>query len=537
MPNANAQVVNSPRPSGKDASDPCALSATELAGLIAQGAITAREAVEGYIARIERVNAALNAAVVKRYGEARAEADAVDQRRERGETLPPLAGVPITVKECLDLTGTPSTFGIPRRAATRAAADDPYVARLRAAGAIVTAKTNVAQLLIFTETDNPLYGRTNNPWNPERSSGGSSGGEGAIVAAGASALGLGTDIGGSVRIPAAFCGISALRPTAGRCPDIGRGSVPIGQQAVVSQIGPLARNVDDLACALAVINGGHGLDHQPVVPLGDYRGVDVKGLRVTVLADDGVLSPSSAVARGLREATDILKAAGAIIVPCTLPPCAEAMRIWLTCITADRGAGMRRSAGGGKIDGRAGLMLRLAGMPPALRGAVAGLLTAIGQKGLAGNMRMFAAGSADSYWQAVEDQMNYRAKFRAVLDAGAGGPVDLVLMPAYGVPAVRHGASANMPVAGSYSLLAPVLGYPAGVVPVTRVRTDEESGREKSSDVVRKTAIEADRGSAGLPIGVQVMGRPWRDDVVLAAMRAIEQAARRGAEFPATPKV
>ncbi|HEY5131984.1 MAG TPA: amidase family protein [Bradyrhizobium sp.] len=537
MSNATAHVADSLRQPGKDAIDPCTLPATELAAQIALGAFTAREAVEAYIARIERLNEALNAVVVKRYDEARAEADAIDQRRARGETLPPLAGVPITVKECLDLAGTAATFGLPGRIATRAAIDDPYVGRLRAAGAIVIAKTNVAQLLIFTETDNPVYGRTNNPWNLERSSGGSSGGEAAILAAGGSALGLGTDIGGSVRIPAAFCGISALRPTAGRCPDPGRASVPIGQRAIVSQIGPLARSVDDLACALAVINGGHGLDHEPVVSLGDYKAVDVGRLRVTVLSDDGVMTPSAAVQRAVREAADILKSAGADIVPCALPPCSEAMRIWLACITADRGAGMRRTASGGKIDGRAGLMLRLAGMPSVLRAIAAGLLSSLGQKGLAGNIRMFADGSAAGYWQAVEDQMNYRAKFRAALDAQAGGPVDLVLMPAYGVPAVRHGASANMPVAGTYSMLSPVLGYPAGVVPVTRVRTDEESGRKKSFDVVEKTAFEADRGSAGLPVAVQVMGRPWRDDVVLAAMRVIEQAARRGAEFPAAPKL
>ena len=159
------------------------------------------------------------------------------------------------------------------------------------------------------------------------------------------------------------------------------------------------------------------------------------------------------------------------------------------------------------------------------------------QKGLAGNMRAFASGSVLDYWRAVEAQMDFRARYAAALDAPAGGKVDLVLMPAYGVPAVRHGASANMPVAGSYSLLSPVLGYPAGVVPVTRVRAGEETGRAKVSDVVHKTAWEADQGSVGLPVGVQLMGRPWRDDVVLAAMRVIEQAARRGRDFPVTPKV
>jgi fatty acid amide hydrolase len=533
--------ASSSRPSAgegiKGGVDPCALTATELAAQIARGTLTSRDAVEAYIARIEKVNAALNAVVLKRYDEARSEANAIDARRARGEALPPLAGVPITVKECLDLSGTASTFGVPARASARAMRDDPYVARLRAAGAIVLAKTNVSQLLIFTETDNPLYGRTNNPWNLQRSSGGSSGGEGAIIAAGGSALGLGTDIGGSVRIPAAFCGIASLRPTAGRCPDLGRASVPAGQRAVASQIGPLARSVDDLAVALALINGGHGLEHEAVVPLASHRDVDVSRLRVTVLADDGVMTPSPAIARALREASAMLKAAGAEIVSCALPLVAEAMRLWLACVTGDRGAGMRQTARGGKIDPRAGLMLRLSGMPPALRGLVAGLLSAIGQKGLAGNMRAFAGGSAADYWRAVEDQMSYRAAFAAALDASAGGPVDLVLMPAYGVPAVRHGASANMPVAGAYSLLSPVLGYPAGVVPVTRVRAGEEVGRRQSSDVVHKTALEADRESAGLPIAVQLMGRPWRDETVLAAMRVVEQAAGQGADFPARPEL
>src|SRR5205823_4154153 len=131
---------------------------------------------------------------------------------------------------------------------------------------------------------------------------------------------------------------------------------------------------------------------------------------------------------------------GAQIVACELPSSVEAMRLWLACITADRGAGMRRTTRGRKVDPRAGLMLRLSGMPPALLGMVAGVLSAIGQKGLGGNMRMFGDGSAEGYWQAVEDQMNYRAKFAEALDRAPGGRIDLVLMPAYGVPAVRHGA-------------------------------------------------------------------------------------------------
>jgi fatty acid amide hydrolase len=158
-------------------------------------------------------------------------------------------------------------------------------------------------------------------------------------------------------------------------------------------------------------------------------------------------------------------------------------------------------------------------------------------KRTAATMRYFASGSASDYWRATERVMEFQAGFRGALDRAAGGPIDLVLMPANAVPAIPHRATINMPFAGSYALFSPILGYPAGVVPLTRVRPDEEAGRRKSFDVVERTAFETDRGSAGLPVGVQLMGRPWRDDVVLAAMRAIERAARNRADFPLAPKL
>ncbi len=236
--------------------DLMSLSASALAAAIARGEVSAVEAVEASIARIEAVNGKLNAVVVKRYDAARAEARAADERRARGEALGPLHGVPITVKECFDLVGTPATYGLPSRAQTLATEDDPYIQRLRAAGAIIVGKTNVPQLLLYIESDNPLYGRTNNPWNLERTPGGSSGGQAAIIAAGGSPLGLGSDIGGSIRVPSAFCGVVGMKPTAGRIPDLISFGVPLGQRAIVSQVGPLARTVDDVALALAILDGG-----------------------------------------------------------------------------------------------------------------------------------------------------------------------------------------------------------------------------------------------------------------------------------------
>jgi len=210
------------------------MSAREIAARIAARDIPAAEIVEHFIARLKTVNNRLNAVTVELFDSARKTAAKFDEALLRGEKLAPLAGLPVTVKECFDLAGTASTFGLPSRRDVIETADDPYVAALRAAGAIPIAKTNVPQLLIFTESDNPLYGRTNNPWNVERSCGGSSGGEAALIAAGASPLGLGNDIGGSLRVPAAFCGITSIRPTAGRTPDRCGHGLPIGQQAIIS---------------------------------------------------------------------------------------------------------------------------------------------------------------------------------------------------------------------------------------------------------------------------------------------------------------
>jgi fatty acid amide hydrolase len=513
--------------------DICRLGAAALARRIAAREVSAVEAVEAHIARIEKVNTALNAVVVKRYDAARAEARDVDARRSRGETLPPLAGVPITIKECLDLAGTPSTFGIVSRARSNATNDDPYVGRLRAAGAIVLGKTNAAQLLIFTETDNPLYGRTSNPWDLARSAGGSSGGEGAIVAAGGAALGVGTDIGGSVRIPAAFCGIAGIRPTAGRLPDMGRLSVPIGQTAIASQVGLLARCVEDLALGLDVLSDGDGGPTlAPPVPSKDWA-VDLRKLRVGTFIDDGVMTPAPACRRAVEEAASMLAAAGATIVPWQPPPVATALAIWLGCMSADGGRGMKRLVRGEKVDKRAALFLSLSAMPQALRSIVAPLLELFGQPRMGGTLRLFAPGDAGRYWRMAEAAVDYRHAFHDAMKGS--GAIDLVLCPAYGVPAVHHGASADLPVAGAYSLLAPVLGFPAGVVPVTRVRADEESDRPQTRDRVERTARRAEQGSAGLPVGVQLIARPWQEHVALAAMAAVERAARAQPDYPHTP--
>ncbi|MEA2785877.1 MAG: fatty acid amide hydrolase [Candidatus Eremiobacteraeota bacterium] len=515
--------------------DPCAATASELARRIADGSISSAEAVEAHIARIERVNPALNAVVVKRYDDARAEARDADRRRAAGEPLGALHGVPVTVKECLDFASLPSTFGLASRARHAADADDPYVARLRAAGAIVLGKTNVAQLLLAVESSNPVYGKTNNPWNLDRSPGGSSGGEGAIVASGGSPLGIGTDIGGSVRIPAAFCGITALKPTQGRTPDLGRYSVPIGQRAVVSQVGILARTVADVALGTGVIAGPRGSGIEPAVPLGDYRAIDVSRLRVAVFEDDGSFPSGPAVRRGVREAAHMLEAAGARVTPWTPPDIDEALDLYFGLLTADGGRGLGALTRGEKIDSTIAPLMMFAQKSRRTLGVIRALLNAVGQRGSSDKLRAFGHGDTHHYWQLVERQMAYRERFLRALDDHDGGPFDVVLCPPCAVPAYTHGAARDLGLLGSYHLLANLLGFPAGVVPVTRVRADEEAGRAASRDMVYAAVNKVERNSAGLPIGAQLIARPWREDVALAAMQTIETAAKASADYPHTP--
>jgi fatty acid amide hydrolase len=508
------------------------LSTGELAGLIARGEVSAVEAVEAHIERIEQVNAALNAVVVKRYEAARAEARQADDRRARGEAPGPLHGVPVTIKECLDLEGTPSTFGLSSRAKLRATQDDVSVARIREAGAIILGKTNVAQLLFYYESDNPLYGRTKNPWNLDRTPGGSSGGQAAIIAAGGSPLGLGTDIGGSLRVPATFCGIASLKPTAGRLPDAGRYSVPIGERAIVSQVGVLARRVADVALGLEVINGGRNPTAEPPMPLGDPGAVKVSRLRVAYYTDDGTFQVAPAVRRAVLEAAEVLRSCGAQVTAWTPPDVPQAAALWLGIMSADGGRGLKETLGRDTRDPRVAPFLFFAGRSRPTLTLLGGLLKALGQRGLAGSLGGFGHRDTAHYWQLVAAQMDYQQRFLQALDQAEGGPFDVILSPACGLPAYTHGSFRDLLTAGGYALLYNVLGYPAGVVPFTRVRSDEEVGRAPSRDVMQKAARNVELGSAGLPVGVQVVARPWREHVALAAMRAIEEAASKRSDYP-----
>jgi Asp-tRNA(Asn)/Glu-tRNA(Gln) amidotransferase A subunit family amidase len=460
-----------------DASPPPG-SAAAIARQVGGAEATAAEIVGAAVERAEASQPLLNAVAVPVYEQAAAAARSLD--RDLGARQPaagrlPLAGVPTTVKESLDLAGTPSSGGVEALAKTRAPVDGRLVAALRAAGAVPIAKGNVAQLLWFAETENPVYGRTANPFAPDRSPGGSSGGDAALVAAGVVPIALGTDLGGSVRQPAHCCGIAALKPTSGRLSL--RGSLDERLFApfpwIENQPGIFARDVADIELVLRVLDaGGAAADAPPPA-----AAAPAEGLRVGVIETNGILDPHPAVRRAVELAAATAERAGAHLVPFSPPDAGRALDLFDEVFVADGGEALAGTLAGTTAHPR------IAAALAAARGRA-----------------LDPAGAA-----ALADRIAaYRRAFEAALDADR---LDAVLGPVHSHPAVPHGASHEVVRGQSYASLWNLLGYPAGAVPVTVVAPAE--------DLV----------AAGLPVGVQVAARPWREGVVLGLMTALAQPA------------
>jgi fatty acid amide hydrolase len=510
----------------------CRLSACELAARIASGEVSAREVISAHVAQIEAVNPALNAVVLPVFDEALAAARQADERQARGEPLGRLHGVPLTIKESFDVAGLPTTMGVTTLAKKPRAVDGPLVARLRAAGGIVLGKTNLSQLMLFHESDNPLYGATNNPWDLERSPGGSSGGEAAIIAAGGSPAGLASDLGGSIRVPGHFCGVAGIKPSSRRLSHRGAITNLRGMETVDWQPGPMARCVEDVERLMRVlVDDCMSVGESDVTPAPLRETPDVRGLRIAYWEDNGFFPCSPAVKRAVREAVAALAQQGAVVEAIAPPRMAEAMFLYTATIGADGAADAERLLRGSKVDRRLTQLLLLGRVPNWLRPLVAWAVERSGAPHKAGLVRAARWRSADEYWQLTARTQEYR---RAWLDKFAQ-QFDALVLPAYALPAMRHGQSLDLIAAASDALFVNLLGAPSGVVPVTRVRAGEETNRPASREVAAKTAASVERDSAGLPVGVQVVSHYWREDLVLAVMQAIETGCMGSADFPSTP--
>lgn len=297
------------------------LDACDIAAAVATGRLRAVAVVTAHLERIAAINPRLNAMVQITADAALRVAAVADAQVARGAPLGPLHGVPFTVKDVIDAAGVVGAAGMPERAAFVPVADAAVVTRMKAAGAILLGKTNCPPGGGGGETDNPVYGQTRNPHDLARSPGGSSGGEAAAVAAGLSPLGIASDSGGSLRVPAHFCGIVTLKPTVGRVPNTGVLNHPGGLCDVRTQIGVLGRSVRDVALAWPVLAGPDGCDSGVIpMPLPDaFDAVELRRLRVALYSDDGITPPTVQTVAAIEAAGEALRAAGASVVR-TRPP-------------------------------------------------------------------------------------------------------------------------------------------------------------------------------------------------------------------------
>jgi amidase len=310
-------------------------SALELAGLVAKREVSCTEVVEAHLARIEAVNGAVNAVVRLLADSARAEAAGLDGRLAAGEPVGPLAGVPITVKENIDMAGLPTTWGVPALAEAVVPVDAPVVERMRAAGAIPIGRTNLPDMALRLHTDSSLHGATVNPWNPGRTPGGSSGGDAVALATGMAALALGNDIGGSLRNPANACGIASIRPSIGRVPDAG--FVPAEDALLAFQLfnvqGPMARRVADVRAALEVLSGAHPRDPWSLTM--PFEVTAPRPIRVAMVAEPPGGATDPVVAAAVRAAGQRLVDAGYTVEEITPPRYSDAVETWTQIILGD----------------------------------------------------------------------------------------------------------------------------------------------------------------------------------------------------------
>lgn len=306
----------------------CRLSAVELAAEIKAGETSSREVVQAHLDRIDEVNAELNAVVRRLDDEALAAADKADEAVRLAKPTGPLHGVPVTLKENIDLKGHPTTLGTVALAQFNASTDEPMVQRLKAAGAIPLARTNLPDMAMRLHTDSGLHGPTRNPWDQTVTPGGSSGGEAVSIATGMSPLGFGGDMCGSLRWPAQCCGVATLKPTLGAVPRAAMPMAPFGIE-LMAVLGPLARTVADLRTAFEVISGAHPADPWSYpVPSSSLTEPYLPPRRIAVSTDPGGGGVNPDIVAGIEHAARILEEAGWQVEEAEPPRLDEAAHLW-----------------------------------------------------------------------------------------------------------------------------------------------------------------------------------------------------------------
>ena len=461
--------------------------ATELASMLRARRVSPVELLDAHIARMLAVNGSINAIAEERFVAARQEARAAEKAlvsASSWDELPPLLGLPITVKEFIAVEGMRRTGGLLSARDRVMDRDATVVERLKRAGAVVMATSNVPEGGMWIETTNKIYGRTNNPWSQAHTAGGSSGGEAALVGAGASPLGIGSDIGGSVRIPAAFCGVAAHKPTGRLIPNTGHWGPHDGGTGPLLCCGPIARAVSDLMPALEVMAGPDGVDpHTESWALGEVAAVEAGELSVFTLEDFGGFTLDPEVVSARDRAVAALVARGARHRSLSIEGVRRAVGVWaLAMETAAMETDFAEILGEGEPISIAAEFLRL------LVGRARFTLPALGLALLERLVQHLPRRLVEGVPPLADVAAELSSHLR-----GRG----VIVHPTYTRPPPRHRWAMLAPLHPVMTALFNVLEMPGTQVPVGFATT-------------------------GLPLGVQLIADRGNDHVSIAAAAAVE---------------
>ena len=468
--------------------DPSHSSAMALAAALRAREIRSTDLVESAIQAVEAINPQLRAVVAERFEQAREEARQADAALDRGQgaSLGPLHGVPCTIKECFALEGMPQSAGLVARRDFRATRDATAVRRWRDAGAIPIGVTNTSELCMWMESANKVYGRTNNPYDTSRIVGGSSGGEGAIVGSGASPFGLGSDIGGSIRMPAFFNGVFGHKPTGGWVP--GSGQYPIAAPGAARYLttGPITRRAEDLWPLLELLVGPDGEDPGCyTAQRGRPEEVSLRGMRVIVVRDNGRVAVHQELQRAMDRAAAHLAAEGAHVEEKVYPGLYHSLEIWGAMLAAGGGDSFASMLADGRAQWRLSKEL--------LRYALGRSEHTLPALGLAAVEKLPELLPSSQNQKAIARGVALREEIEA--DLGSSG---VLLYPPYATVAPKHGRPLLAPWRWVYTAIWNALEMPATQVPMGL-------------------------NDQGLPTGVQVVGRRDDDHRTVAVAMALER--------------
>ncbi|KIL69168.1 hypothetical protein M378DRAFT_184407 [Amanita muscaria Koide BX008] len=518
-------------------------TASEIVSHIEKGEWTASDVLEAYISRAVLAHETTNCLTEVMFESARKQAKTLDDEfSATGKLRGPLHGVPVSIKDQYDIAGVDTSLGFSQWTNKPAKENCSLADQFITAGAVPFVKTNVPQTMFAFECSNPLFGRTTNPYNDAYTSGGSSGGEAALLAMDGSALGIGTDVGGSLRIPTAYCGIYALKPTAGRLSMTGAKGPTPGFEGIKTVSGPMGRCIDDLELMCRTSFGVPGNDNN-VIPL-PFREVELpKTLRFGYYITDNFVKASPACQRAVLETVEALRKEGHECVEIEIPDNLGAFEIFVGLSSADGYKTLLSHLGPDPME----KALFLVSLGPSLPSFVRSFATwviekFVGDPIFAHVFRAARTKPMNEYMQYCAARDKYIKMFYQEVWDKQG--IDGLIAPVQSMPQVPHGTCENFIAIGEATTLFNLVDSSVGSLPVTRVDPEKDKITEKwisepghGSTILEKGLFTSEKAlydpeaMKGMPVGIQIAGRRWEEEKVLSMMRVIDEALGKDRGF------